>query len=81
MIVKIGDLSGYSAARIINAEGKIVNYLSQGVTTVVTGNCGYGLLNIAEIAELWNEQGIGTNAVQLAGFGTIRRHLLQPYAQ
>lgn len=53
-----------------------LNYLSQGVTTVVTGNCGHGRLEIADIAELWNQQGIGTNAVQLAGFGTIRRAVL-----
>jgi len=53
-----------------------LNYLSQGVTTVVTGNCGHGRLEIAEIAALWKKQGIGTNAVQLAGFGTIRRAVL-----
>lgn len=53
-----------------------LNYLSQGVTTVVTGNCGHGRLEIADIATVWKKQGIGTNAVQLAGFGTIRRAVL-----
>ncbi|MFC2163727.1 amidohydrolase family protein [Acidobacteriota bacterium] len=53
-----------------------LNYLTQGVTTVVTGNCGNGNFKIPEITKLWTEQGIGTNAVHLVGFGTIRREIL-----
>ena len=53
-----------------------LNYLSQGVTTVVTGNCGNGNFKIPEITELWTGQGIGTNAAHLVGFGTIRREVL-----
>ena len=53
-------------------------YLMQGVTTVVTGNDGGSVLNIGEILKRWNEQGIGTNAVLLAGHGTIRGHVLGP---
>src|SRR5258708_3071316 len=47
-------------------------YLMQGVTTVVTGNDGGSVLNIGETLRKWDEQGIGTNAILLAGFGTIR---------
>jgi N-acyl-D-amino-acid deacylase len=50
------------------------NYITQGVTTVVTGNCGYGPVDIAGTARALT--GIGTNAVLLAGFGTIRRQVL-----
>jgi len=53
-----------------------LNYLTQGVTTVVTGNCGNGNFKIPEITELWTKQGIGTNAAHLVGFGTIRREVL-----
>ena len=53
-----------------------LNYLSQGVTTVVTGNCGSGTFEIAEIKANWEEQGIGTNAVHLVGFGDLRRAAL-----
>jgi len=53
-----------------------LNYLTQGVTTVVTGNCGNGNFNIAEINDLWGKQGIGTNVAHLVGFGTIRRSVL-----
>ncbi len=44
-------------------------YLMQGVTTVVTGNDG---------GSQWEQQGIGTNAILLAGFGTIRGKVLGP---
>jgi N-acyl-D-amino-acid deacylase len=51
-------------------------YLMQGVTTVVTGNDGGSVLNIGETLRKWDEQGIGTNAILLAGFGTIRGRVL-----
>src|SRR5438128_7324036 len=47
-------------------------YLMQGVTTVVTGNEGGSALNIGENLSKWDQQGIGTNAIMLAGFGRIR---------
>jgi len=54
-----------------------LNYLTQGVTTVVTGNCGDSLsLNVAETKAKWEKQGIGTNAVFLVGFGTIRKSVM-----
>ena len=48
----------------------------QGVTTVVTGNDGGSVMNIDETLAKWDKQGIGTNAVLLAGHGTIRRSIL-----
>lgn len=51
-------------------------YLMQGVTTVVTGNDGGSAPNIGETLRKWNEQGVGTNAALLAGFGTVRRRVL-----
>lgn len=69
----LGDLS--------NAERKSnLAYLMQGVTTVVTGNDGGSVLNIGETLRKWDEQGIGTNAILLAGFGTIRGKVLGPTA-
>jgi N-acyl-D-amino-acid deacylase len=53
-----------------------LNYLIQGTTTVVTGNCGDGTFKIAEIKKEWEEQGIGTNAVHLVGFGTARNEVM-----
>jgi len=53
-------------------------YLMQGVTTVITGNDGGSVLNIGETLRKWDEQGIGTNAILLAGHGTIRGRVLGP---
>ncbi len=47
-------------------------FLMQGVTTVVTGNDGVSSLNIGDTLAKWDKQGIGTNAILLAGQGTIR---------
>ncbi len=99
-IAGIGDLSGKTAAKTIDAQGLVVspgfidihthcdeglgkvdsnanlNYLIQGTTTVVTGNCGDGTFKITEIKEQWEKQGIGTNAVHLVGFGTVRKEVM-----
>ena len=53
-------------------------YLMQGVTTVVTGNDGESVLNIGETLRRWDQQGVGTNAILLAGFGAIRGRVLGP---
>jgi len=53
-----------------------LNYLTQGVTTVVTGNCGYGTFKIAKTKASWEKKGIGSNAVLLVGFGSIRRKVI-----
>jgi len=53
-------------------------YLMQGVTTVITGNDGGSVLNIGETLRKWDDQGLGTNAILLAGHGTIRGRVLGP---
>ena len=54
-----------------------LNYLHQGVTTVVVGQCGSSAWNMFEEAEdqmrRWSENGIGLNAALLAGHGTVRQ--------
>ncbi len=55
-----------------------LNYLTQGVTTVVTGNCGGSVsLKVAETKKKWEDQGIGTNVVFLVGHGTIRSSVME----
>ncbi|MFH1941841.1 MAG: D-aminoacylase [bacterium] len=53
-----------------------LNYLMQGVTTVVVGQCGSSAWPIFEKAEdqmkRWSEEGIGPNAALLVGHGTVR---------
>lgn len=50
-----------------------LNYLIQGTTTVVTGNCASGTFKIKETKERWEKQGIGTNAIHLVGHGDVRK--------
>lgn len=53
-----------------------LNYLMQGVTTVIVGNDGAGTPHPAKIFETWQKQGIGTNAAILVGHGAVRREVL-----
>lgn len=54
-----------------------LNYLTQGVTTVVTGNCGYGTQNVSKYFQKMEEQGIGLNVVHFVGHGTVRSLVLK----
>ena len=53
-----------------------LNYIMQGVTTVVVGNDGGGPIDVAATLDKYQHQGIGTNVAILTGFGTIRRAVL-----
>jgi N-acyl-D-aspartate/D-glutamate deacylase len=54
-----------------------LNYLKQGVTSYVGGQCGTSAWPIFEEArdliDRWAEEGIGPNAALLVGHGTVRR--------
>jgi len=51
------------------------NYLYQGVTTVVTGNCGYGYTDLNEWFGIADSIDFGTNVYHLAPHGIIREEL------
>lgn len=53
-----------------------LNHLTQGVTTVVVGNCEGGTFKIAKAKAKWEKKGIGTNAVLLVRFGTVQNEVL-----
>lgn len=53
-----------------------LNYIMQGVTTVVVGNDGGGPIDVAAALDKYQRQGIGTNVAILTGFGTIRRAVM-----
>jgi N-acyl-D-amino-acid deacylase len=81
MIVAPGFIDGHThtLGDLSNEQTKSNQaYLMQGVTTVVTGNDGGSVLNVGDTLRKWDTQGIGTNGVLLAGFGTIRNKVLGP---
>ena len=53
-----------------------VNYLMQGVTTVITNNDGGGTLDIRKTLNGWASTGIGTNAALYVGQGSVRRQVM-----
>src|SRR5262249_4878228 len=53
-----------------------LNYLMQGVTTVIVGNDGGGSPEVAQALRQWEEQGIGTNVGVLVGHGAVRQLVL-----
>jgi N-acyl-D-aspartate/D-glutamate deacylase len=48
------------------------NYLRQGVTTVVTGNCGAGPTDVKEYFETLQNNGIGTNVIHLVPHNGVK---------
>ncbi|WP_020469943.1 N-acyl-D-amino-acid deacylase family protein [Zavarzinella formosa] len=61
------------APTIAQSTGKLnKNYLTQGVTTVVTGNCGSGPVNAKDFYDKLDKNGIGTNVAHLATHNSIR---------
>lgn len=57
-----------------------LNYLYQGVTSVVVGQCGSSAWPLFEkasdVIDMWTKEGIGPNVALLVGHGTVRRLVL-----
>jgi len=97
-ILAIGHLRNYKAARVIDAQERIVapgfidvhthieddevknptadNFILDGVTTVVTGNCGASAVDLGEYFSLLDSLRLSVNVASLIGHNDIRREVM-----
>jgi N-acyl-D-aspartate/D-glutamate deacylase len=63
----------------VTREGHRLNkcYLTQGVTTVVTGNCGSGPVDVAAFYATLEKNGVGTNVAHLVPHNSVRSKVMQ----
>ncbi len=67
------DLHTHSDSAILDPKTRgNVNYLMQGCTTVVTGNCGSGPVDIGSYLRKIDEHGAGTHIAHLLPHGNLR---------
>jgi N-acyl-D-aspartate/D-glutamate deacylase len=71
------DLHNHSDAQMIDrlTRGN-VNFLMQGCTTIVTGNCGAGPVEVADYYQKIDAAGAGTNVAHLLPQGNLRETVL-----
>jgi N-acyl-D-aspartate/D-glutamate deacylase len=53
-----------------------LNYLMQGLSTAVTGNCGSGPMNVAAYFKTLETQGIGTNVIHQVPHNNVRMQVM-----
>jgi N-acyl-D-amino-acid deacylase len=71
------DLHNHSDNQIVRAETRAnINYVRQGCTTVVTGNCGSGPVDVAAFYKKIDTHGAGTNVAHLLPQGSLRQQVM-----
>ncbi|HEY3740796.1 MAG TPA: D-aminoacylase [Bryobacteraceae bacterium] len=66
----------------VHVEGEIDrvpradNFLFDGVTTIITGNCGGSRLNLAQWFQKLEKQGIGVNLASFVGHNSVRSEVM-----
>jgi N-acyl-D-amino-acid deacylase len=67
------DLHSHSDGPILESKTRLnANFLTQGCTSVVTGNCGSGPVDVGAYYEQIDKQGAGTNILHLIPHGSLR---------
>ena len=72
------DLHTHSDDALTEAQTRDnLNYLRQGVTTVVTGNCGFGPTNVADYFAKMEKGSVGSNVLHLVPHNSVRRAVMK----
>ncbi len=76
------DLHNHSDRDILKPETRAnLNFLTQGCTTVVTGNCGSGPVDAKDYYDKVDQLGAGTNIAHLLPQGSLRQQVLEMSAR
>jgi N-acyl-D-amino-acid deacylase len=71
------DLHTHSDEEILEIDTRAnSNYLMQGCTTIVTGNCGMGHVDVAKYFSAIDASGVGTNVAHLLPHGSLRSKVM-----
>lgn len=71
------DLHNHSDSQIVSPKTRAnVNFVMQGCTTIVTGNCGSGPVDCGEYLAKIDSAGAGTNVAHLLPQGSLRGKVL-----
>ncbi len=71
------DLHSHSDYPLQNKATRAnLSFLYQGVTTVVTGNCGAGPSDVAKYFAALEKNGVGSNVIHLMPHNTVRRQVM-----
>ncbi|MCP4786939.1 MAG: D-aminoacylase [Fuerstiella sp.] len=71
------DLHNHSDRQVVRpATRAAVNYVTQGCTTIVTGNCGSGPVDTGDYYEKIDQHGAGPNVAHLIPQGSLRERIL-----
>jgi len=72
------DLHNHSDRQVVNRQTRAnINFLMQGCTTIVTGNCGSGPIDVAEYYDQIDAAGAGTNVAHLLPQGSLRDWVME----
>src|SRR6478736_2279943 len=72
------DLHSHSDSGIVQEKTRSnANFLMQGCTTVVTGNCGSGPVDVGAFYKKIDSDGAGTNILHLLPHGSLRNRVMQ----
>lgn len=71
------DLHNHSDTQIVDAQTRAnINFLMQGCTTIVTGNCGSGPVDTRDYYRRIDEAGSGTHVAHLLPQGSLREQVV-----